>query len=378
MTRSLRKRLCWWHTGLFAAAIAISLLLAWKEVHRHDSPDSPARSDKWEFITDTALESCVPFVLLGAVSWWLIHRSLAPVVRLTEAAEHIHEDSLHHRLPLQGTGDELDRLTSVLNDMTGRLETSFARVREFTLHASHELKTPLTILRSGFEQSLSRSDVSEPMRDQIINWMDEVDRLNRVVSGLTLLTQADAGQVTLITEEVSLHDLLRDAASEAEILGQSLNLSVHLSLAETVTIRADRHRLRQLLLNLTDNAVKYNRENGYLNYSLKNDGTHAVIQVESGGRGIPADELPHIFNRFFRSSASRGSGQDGVGLGLSICQWIAHAHGGELSATSVPDHTTITLRLPFHPVPASHIAHPHAPSRERSHESAGTRQHPVG
>ncbi len=132
------------------------------------------------------------------------------MVRLTEAAEHIHEDSLHRRLPLQGTGDELDRLTSVLNDMTGRLETSFARVREFTLHASHELKTPLTILRSGFEQSLSRSDVSEPLRDQIINWMDEVDRLNRVVSGLTLLTQADAGQVTLFTEEVSLHDLLRD------------------------------------------------------------------------------------------------------------------------------------------------------------------------
>jgi len=352
MTRSLRKRLCWWHTALFAAAIIISLVVAWREVHRRDAVSGATPEQKWQFIVDTALESCVPFALLGAVSWWIIYRSLAPVVKLTEAAEHIHEDSLHRRLPLQGTGDELDRLTSVLNDMTARLQTSFTRVREFTLHASHELKTPLTILRSGFEQSLSRPDVSDPMRDQIVNWMDEVDRLNRIVSGLTLLTQADAGQVTLVSEDVALQDLLRDAASEAEILGQSLGLSVSAVIGENIVLRADRHRLRQLLLNLTDNAVKYNRDQGYVRYVLKKDHDHALMMVESGGRGIPAEELPHIFNRFFRSSASRGGGADGVGLGLSICQWIAHAHCGEITASSVPDHTVLTLRLPL-PAPAA-------------------------
>lgn len=351
MNRSLRRRLCWWHTGLFAAAIAISLILAWKEVHRHDPSVVATQDAKWEFIADTALESCVPFALLGAVSWWLIHRSLAPVVRLTEAAEHIHEDNLHHRLPLQGTGDELDRLTSVLNDMTERLDTSFSRVRDFTLHASHELKTPLTILRSGFEQSLSRPDVTEPLRDQIITWMDEVDRLNRIVSGLTLLTQADAGQVSLHTEEVALHDLLRDAASEADILGQALQLSISLEIGQNFTLRADRHRLRQLLLNLTDNAVKYNREKGFIHYTLKKTDGQAYLQVQSGGRGIPPEELPHIFERFYRSSSSRGSGLDGVGLGLSICQWIAHAHGGEITAKSKPDHTVLTLRLPLTPDP---------------------------
>jgi len=352
MRPSLSRRLCWWHASLFAAAIGISLLLAWREVH-HLEPDSVAKDrEPWRFIADTAVESCVPFALLGAVSWWLIHRSLAPIRRLTESAEHIHEDSLHQRLPLEGTGDELDRLTSVLNDLTERMETSFARVREFTLHASHELKTPLTILRSGFEQSLSRNDVCEPLRDQIVNWIDEVDRLNRVVSGLTLLTQADAGQVSLLTEEVALHDLLRDAASEAEILGQSLNLSVKVELEQNVFIRADRHRLRQLLLNLTDNAVKYNRENGYVSYRLKKEKSQVRLSVESGGRGIPAEELPHIFNRFFRSSTSRGSGQDGVGLGLSICQWIAHAHGGEITAASSPDHTVLTLELPLQSSPA--------------------------
>ena len=372
MTRSVRRTLCWWHTGLFAIAIAFSLLLAWKEVHRHDTDTAAAPPKGWEFVMDTALESCIPFAVLGAISWWIIHRSLAPVVRLTEAAEHIHEDSLHRRLPLRGTGDELDRLTSVLNDMTGRLETSFARVREFTLHASHELKTPLTILRSGFEQSLGRTDVSDPLRDQIINWMDEVDRLNRVVSGLTLLTQADAGQVALIREEVALADLLRDAASEAEILGQSLAISVIVEIEECVVVFADRHRLRQLLLNLTDNAVKYNNEKGYVRYALRKVREQALIIVESGGRGIPEAELPHIFDRFYRSSASRGGGMDGVGLGLSICQWIAEAHGGEISATSQPDHTVLTLRLPLHFSP------PCPPDRKSGDESAGTRLHPVG
>ena len=352
MTSSLRRRLCWWHTALFAAAIAISLLLAWREVHRHDPSVVASQDDQWEFIADTALESCVPFALLGAISWWLIHRSLAPVVRLTEAAEHIHEDSLHHRLPLRGTGDELDRLTSVLNDMTERLDTSFARVREFTLPASHELKTPLTILRSGFEQSLSRPDIAEPLRDQIITWMDEVDRLNRIVSGLTLLTQADAGQVSLQNEEVALHDLLRDAASEADILGQSLHLSVTIDLGQSLTLRADRHRLRQLLLNLTDNAVKYNRDHGFIHYALKTADRHAFLQVHSGGRGIPPDELPHIFQRFYRSSSSRGSDLEGIGLGLSICQWIAHAHGGEITAKSQPDHTVLTLRIPLTQAPS--------------------------
>jgi len=347
MTHSLSRRLCWWHFGLFASAIAISLLLAWREMSHGGGEASVEQKEPWQFIADIALESCVPFLLLGAVSWWLIHRALLPIRHLTEAAEHIHEDNLHRRLPLPGTRDELDRLTSVLNDLTGRMETSFARVREFTLHASHELKTPLTILRSGFEQSLIRHDMSEPLREQIGNWMDEVERLNRIVSGLTLLTQADAGQVTLLTEEVALHDLMRDAASEAEILGQSQNLFVTTDIKASIHLQADRHRLRQLLLNLTDNAVKYNREGGYVRYVVRATPHHALLSVESGGHGIPPEELPSIFERFFRSSSARGSIQDGVGLGLSICQWIAQAHGGEITAASSPDHTVLTLRLPL-------------------------------
>jgi signal transduction histidine kinase len=352
MKKSLIRRLSWWHACLFAAAIAISLVLAWREVS-HLQKGGNYQQKTWNFIVTTALESCVPFVLLGAVSWWLIRRSLAPIRTLTISAEHIHEDSLHRKLPLRGTGDEIDRLASVLNDLTGRMEISFARIREFTLHASHELKTPLTILRSGFEQTLGRTDLTEPVRDHLVGWIDEIDRLNRIVSGLTFLTKADAGQATLVTEEVALHELLRDAASEAEILGQSLNLSVAVALEQNLVVHADRHRLRQLLLNLTDNAVKYNRANGYVQYTLRKDGGNAILTVENGGRGIPAEELPHIFNRFFRSSGSRGSGIEGVGLGLSICQWIAYAHDGELTVNSSADNTVMTLRLPLPTAPRS-------------------------
>lgn len=347
MTRSLRKQLCWWHTALFAAAIAISLILAWRAIPDENETEPVRTAATWRYFGHTALESCIPFVVLGAISWWIIHRSLAPVVDLTNAAEHIHEGSLHQRLPLRGTGDELDRLTSVLNDMTGRLETSFQRIREFTLHASHELKTPLTILRSGFEQTLARPGLNEQLKDQIINWMDETERLNRIVSGLTLLTRADAREFALTKETVALHDLVRDAASEAEILGQTTNLHVTSDLCGPVFLSADRHRIRQLLLNLTDNAVKYNRQDGYVRYGLSTAGNAAIVTVESGGRGILPEDLPQIFDRFFRSIDSRGSGQEGVGLGLSISQLIAGAHGGEITAASVPDRTTIRVEIPM-------------------------------
>lgn len=342
MTRSLRKRLGWWHTGLFAAAIIISVLLAWKEMSHHNEPGGGYDAG----LLRTAAEACVPFLVTGAVSWIIIYRTLAPIEKLTAAAEEIHADSLHKRLPLRGSGDELDRLTSVLNDMTERLEEAFSRVREFSLHASHELKTPLTILRNGFEQTLRQPDLSPALSEQLLSWLDEVDRLNRIVSGLTLLTQADARQVALCKEPVTLHELVKDAAAEAEILGAARSLQIRVSIPGPVETTGDRHRLRQLLLNLTDNAVKYNHEDGFIEYALTREKGFAVITVSNSGRGIPPTELPHIFDRFYRSSTSRGTVQEGIGLGLSIAKWIAEAHGGSLTAASRPGLTVLTLRLP--------------------------------
>lgn len=345
--RSLRTRLFWAHTCLFLLAGVISVLFTWFELAREGGPLQGTGASDWSYFLAAAAASCVPVLLLGAVSWWLIRSALSPIVQLTQAAENITLDSLADEIPLRGTGDELDRLTAVINAMTARLDAAFKEVRDFTLHASHELKTPLTILRNGFEQSLSDSSLPASHHDRVAVWLDEIERLNRIVSGLTFLTQADAHQIHLNHEKLDLAELVRDAAGEASILGQSLGLHVTVQIDSPCKVRVDRHRIRQLLLNLTDNAVKYNRLDGYVEYRLRQENGKAVLSVRSGGRGISAEELPKIFDRFFRSGNSRGSTTDGCGLGLSIARWIAEEHKGSLSAASQPDHTVMTLQLPL-------------------------------
>ncbi len=346
MKRSLRTRLFWGHVVLFLAASAISIVITWKELEI-EGPPQLAESSNWRLVLMAAAFSCAPVLVLAVTSWWLTRRYLSSIVTLTQAAEQIREDNLSKKIPLTGTGDEFDRLSSVLNDMMERLDASFQKVREFTLHASHELKTPLTILRSGFEQALGDTALSDKQRERLFAWLDETDRLNRIVSGLTLLTQGEAHQIKLNPELLDLAELAADTASEAAILGQSLELKVSVIAPEPCLAWVDRHRLRQLLLNVTDNAVKYNREGGYVEYLVHRSGNQAVVDIRSGGRGIDATELPNIFDRFFRSSTSRGTVTAGCGLGLSIARWIAEEHGGTLTAESSPDNTNLSLRLPL-------------------------------
>jgi signal transduction histidine kinase len=346
MRHSIRTKLFWGHLALFLAASAVSILITWMEFEFEGSPDtSPV--PHWRLVLIAAVISCTPVLILAVASWWFTRRCLAPIVTLTQAAERIREDNLHEEIPVTGDGDELARLALVLNDMQRRLDGSFQKIREFTLHASHELKTPLTILMAGFEKALLDNDLTEKHRDRLLNWLDELERLNRIVTGLTLLTKGDAHQVELNLEKLDLAELVADSASEAEILGQSLDLKITVLAPQPCRVWADRHTLRQLLLNVTDNAVKYNREGGYVEYRVFTEGDHACVDIRSGGRGIDAEELPQIFNRFFRSSTSRGTVSTGCGLGLSIAKWIAEEHGGTLTAASAPDNTVLSLRMPF-------------------------------
>jgi len=352
MKRSLQTRLFWGHVLFFLIASTISIFITWEELAYRTNP--AANHNLLHALTSqTALHvllwaimvSCAPVLFIALASWWLTRRILSPIVALTQRAEHIQEDNLHQLIPVRGSGDEIDRLTFVLNEMMGRLDASFQRIREFTLHASHELKTPLTILRNGFETGLGDSNLTERQRDQLCVWLDETDRLNRIVSGLTFLTQADAQQVDLHLEPLDIGELVRDTANDASILGAAYDLKISVDIKGHFLINGDRHRLRQILLNLTDNAVKYNREGGYVNYRLRQDGDWYLVDVESGGRGISKDEMPKIFDRFFRSGNSRGSSSEGCGLGLSIARWIAEKHGGTLTARSSPDCTVLTLTL---------------------------------
>jgi len=291
----------------------------------------------------------VPAVLLGILGgWWLTRRALSPVAELTEAVKKIHESNLREPLPRTGNGDELDRLTGVFNGMLARLDDSFNRTREFTLHASHELKTPLTVLCGETETMLRDESLSAAERERAASLLDELRRLARIVDGLTLLARADAGQITLAMEPVRLDELVRDNFADAQILAEPHGIKVELQNCEEVTVRGDRHRLRQLLLNLADNAVKYNQPQGRVTMSLQRAGETAELTIANSGPGIPPESLPRVFDRFFRGDPAHSQTVDGCGLGLSIAKWIVSAHHGTIQIESTPGKLTIvTVRLPL-------------------------------
>jgi signal transduction histidine kinase len=348
---TIRTRLTFW----FAAVLTVSLLAmsvgTYIEIseqlhYRHrPEPDEKAAAETSEMILGAGL----PAVLLGLLGgWWLMRRALAPVADLTEAVEKVHERNLSEKIPRSGNGDELDRLTDVFNAMTARLDGSFQHIREFTLHASHELKTPLTVMRGELETSLHDEHSSPAQKEKLASQIDEIERLTKIVDGLTLLTKADAGQITLKCEPVRLDELVRESFADAKILAQPQWIGVQLERCDELTVSGDRHRLRQLLLNLADNAVKYNRPGGTVNFTLLREGTFGELQISNTGAGLEPALQARVFERFFRGDASRNHAIEGCGLGLSIAQWIVTAHGGKIYFTSKPgDLTVVSVRLPL-------------------------------
>ena len=272
---------------------------------------------------------------------------VAPLTSLTSAAERLNEHNLGEQLPRSRNGDELDRLAEVLNAMTRRLNDAFKRVHEFTLHASHELKTPLTVLCVETETELRDDALVPAQRERAVSRLDELGRLTRIVDGLTLLAKADAGLVNLTFVPVALDVLVRDSFADTQILAQARGISVELKSCDAAKIAGDAHRLRQLLLNLADNAIKYNREGGTISMALRKEAELAEFSIANTGLGISADALPRVFDRFFRADPAHSSEVDGCGLGLSIAQWITSAHKGTIRIDSDPDRmTTVSVKFP--------------------------------
>ena len=358
---TIRSRLSLWYAGImFVSLAAMGILSYYKFV---DEPHNRAlynakiakeliKEDQNEDFSQ-ALKTLVwcglpPALLALGGGWWLIRKSFEPVASLNQAVERINESNLNAQLPRTGNGDELDRLTEVFNAMTVRLDGSFNRIREFTLHASHELKTPLTILCGETETELRDESLTPEQREHAASQLDELRRLARIVDGLTLLAKADAGQISLQLETLRLDELVRDNFADAQILAEPSGVQVELTSCDELSVRGDRHRLRQLLLNLADNAVKYNQPKGRVTISLEKSGGSAQITIANTGAGIPPEILPHVFDRFFRGDAAHGSTIEGCGLGLSIVQWIVSAHNGSIKIESVPSKlTTVTVRLPL-------------------------------
>ena len=353
---TIRARLTLWYASILVATVLLMMTLSFLELARERaaakaSPDGYREYDGWEDVATIALSCGLPAAIIGlAGGWWVMRRALAPVTALTAVASQLHERNLGERLPRTGNHDELDQLTVVFNSMTERLEHSFNRIREFTLHASHELKTPLTVMRGELELALEENP-APLLRERLLSQIDEIGRLTHIVDGLTLLTKADAGQVALQRETVALEELMIDCLADAQILARPFQVEVQLPHCEPVSLPGDRHRLRQLLLNLTDNAIKYNHPGGNVSLALTATGGAAEITIANTGPGIPLEILPRVFDRFFRGDPAHSPSADGCGLGLSIAQWIVTAHRGSIRITSqLGGLTTVTVHLPIAPV----------------------------
>lgn len=348
---TLRTRLNLWYAGVLSVSLLLIGVGAYRELaerFRRGRPDKAERH-ALEEAGEIVVQEGIPALILGLVGgWWLTRRALNPLAALTEAAEKVTERNLGEQLPRTGNGDELDRLTEVLNAMTARLNDSFVRVRDFTLHASHELKTPLTVMRGEAEVSAQDKALSPAEQERWAGLLDELRRLSRIVDALTLLAKADAGQVTLAQEAVRFDEVVRDNFDDAQILAEPQKIEVELAECDAVIVKGDRHRLRQLLLNLVDNAVKYNQPSGWVSISLHKAASMAELVISNTGPGISAESLPRVFDRFYRGDASHSQEVEGCGLGLSIAQWIVSVHKGEIRIDSVPTKlTTVTVRLPL-------------------------------
>jgi heavy metal sensor kinase len=298
----------------------------------------------------SALLIAVPLALLLASigGYFLARKSLDPVVRMSATAARIGAANLHERLPIINERDELGGLARVINALLARLDASFEQQRRFMADASHELRTPVAIMRSETEVALSQQERSTgELRESLAIVKDEARRLTHIVEDLFTLARADAGQYKLTLKEFYLDELLAEVAHSVRTLVADRGLTLELDATQEMLFRGDENLLRRLLLNLLDNAIKHTPKGGAVTISCRRTGEQYVITVSDTGTGIPAGAQPHIFDRFYRADSSRsraeedGSGlTSGAGLGLSIARWVAEAHDGTLELLHSSDEGT--------------------------------------
>ena len=300
------------------------------------------------------LSAPVIVALSVGIAWVLAGRLLSPIERMVNDVEAITDGrSLHKRIPVEEFGDEIGRLGETLNAMIARLEASFAGLRRFTADASHELKTPLTVLRADIERAMTAPPRQSEQLVALEEALQETTRMAHLVESLLTLARADEGRYDLHREPVQLETMVRDIAETAQILAEAAGLRVAVTRIEPVVVLGDEVRLRQLFLNLVENAVKYSSPNGTVELSLESRATAAVVSVKDQGIGIAGVDLPFIFDRFWRVDRARSRSESaGSGLGLAICQWIAQAHGGSISVSSrMGRGSTFAVTIPAVPSP---------------------------
>lgn len=291
-----------------------------------------------------------PLILAGMAYavYTTVSRALDPVQKMTRRAEQINSKRLDERLPVENAEDELGHLAAVFNSMLSRIEQSFEELKRFTADASHELRTPLASIRSIGEVGLQESASSEEYRDTIGSMLEETNRLTRIVESLLTLSQADAGQIRMQVSVFPLMALVREAASLLEVLIDQKRISFRVEGDSNAGVRADRLYIRQAVVNILHNAVKFTPDGGSIRARVECVGDSQVeLAIEDSGPGIPPDQSTKVFERFYRVDEARSGENRGAGLGLSIAQWAIRANSGEIGLRTTPGSgTTFWIRLP--------------------------------
>lgn len=284
-------------------------------------------------IRTLAIAGPLTLVLAGAGGIFLAQRALKPVAQITRTAHEIEESDLSRRIPVQSK-DELGRLASTLNQMIERLEKAFKRQQRFTSDASHELRTPLAVIQAESTLALNKERTANEYKQSLEIVSNESMLMAKVVDQLLTLARADSGKEQLSFEEIDLSELLAGVTAHAEILCRDKGLEFHSDRMETILVSGDRAKLRELFLNLLDNAIRYSPDGGKISLTLRRAEEMAVISITDTGIGISEEDIPHIFERFYRVDKARSRVENGAGLGLAICKYIAEIHGGRIEVVS--------------------------------------------
>lgn len=304
-----------------------------------------------DHFTWTALLASPVLLLLASLGgYWMSRRALAAVDRITNAAAGIEEQNLTQRLPLSGTGDELDHLSATLNQMLDRLERSFARMARFTADASHELRTPVAIIRMNAEVTLAKPRAPEQYREALERILAETGRTTTLIEDLMTLARADADAAELVREPVGLAAVIGARCAEIGVLADAASVKLIVELPVECQVLGDATMLDRLFLILLDNAIRYTPPAGTITVALACEAEHrsAVVTIRDTGIGIAPEDLPHVFERFYRAAKDRSRETGGAGLGLAIALWIARRHAGTLTVRSAPgEGSEFQLRLPL-------------------------------
>ena len=301
---------------------------------------------------DLLLLRAAPSLLITLFAvWWMARRALAPLTTLATEARRVKIGTLDRRLPTRGTSDQLDEVAIAFNETLAHLEGAVGEMRQFSSALAHELRTPLAALRGEMELALMRSASELEWRTSAASQIEEIDKLTRMVNQLLTLARAESGEIPLAHDAVDLGALAATVTEQLEPVAQARDLDLHCVVHQPVTVTGDRGWLERLLLNLLDNAIKYTPSRGHIRVGVSRENHHARVDVSDTGPGIPADAVPHIFERFYRVDPARSSTVEGAGLGLSLAKWIVDHHQGRIDVRSEPGAgSTFTIWLPVsHP-----------------------------